>query len=227
MASVTLGHTGAGTYTGGAYYNGAAGTTGAAGDSAPWRSTWAMAALPDTVDRILSLVAKIQGSTEAEGPDLSATIYWHTGASWVEDVVDPWPVDLPAPPQEQRSSAPVTTSIPSVGQWNANGEVGLDAAGVGGRSDRDGHWSTPLCTITYDIDEGVGEGLIQLLGLLPPFIGPLGTLLAREWAALRVALARHRQRHRFTLGEWELLVRGARAHRSPRRLVLTPRVTAG
>lgn len=222
MAEVTLGHTGAGTYTGGAIYNGGAGTVSTPGDTSPaWRATWAMAALPPTASRITQMVAKLNGAIEPEGPDRDANLYWNPGNGWRDDDVGLWPQDFPMPAQEQRTVT-ITTGLPTVAQWNASGEVGLSAADASARADRDGSWSSPLCTITFEL--AGRRGTMLIFSVMPPVLfGPLATLLPREWVAVRALLARGaggRGQHRFRAEEWAAIQRSALEWPAPRRFLL-------
>jgi hypothetical protein len=223
VAQATLTHTGAGTYTGGTAYNGAAGSTGGPGSMSPaWKATWAMQPLPDTASRIVQMVAKLSGAVEPEGPDRDADIHWNPGNGWRDDDVGLWPQDFPLPAQSQLSAAALTTGLPTVAQWNSAGEVGLSAADTSGRADRDGGWSAPTCVIDYQLARR--RGGFQILGLLPPLLlGPIATLLPRDWFAVRALLARGaggRGQHRFTAEEWAAIRRSALEWRAPRRFVL-------
>lgn len=223
MPQATLFHTGTGTYQESTRYNGAAGTCGDNGAAATWRGTFAMQPLPDTADEIVSMVASLTGSVETEGPEAGADLFWDPGNGFLIDSSVTWPFGFPAPTPEVRSTATLSSSLPTVAQWNASGEVGIRPVGYAGRADRDGDWSTPTCVIDYTINRS--GRLIALLSLLPPILGPLGTLLPREWTAVRSLLALRdfgRGRHRFTAGEWAHLVRGTREYRAPVRILVSP-----
>ena len=223
MPQSTLYHTGAGTYQESTRYNGAAGTCGDTGAAATWRGTFAMQPLPDTADEIVSMVARLTGSVETEGPEAGADLYWDPGNGFLIDSSVTWPFGFPAPTPEVRSTATLSSSLPTVAQWNASGEVGIRPVGYAGRADRDGDWSTPTCVIDYYLSPVDGD-IIAMFSLLPPLLlGPLATLLPREWGAVRALLARGvrgRGQHRFTGEEWARLVRAARAWRAPRRFLL-------
>lgn len=221
MAQATLYHTGAGSNVAWSpYYNGAAGTTERPGDSPEGIASWAMQPLPDVADEIVQMVAKLSGYVEPEGGSTAANIYWNPGNGFLEDATSAWEPTSFGPAVE-KSSAALTSSLPTPAQWNADGEVGIRSLVSSERADRAGRWSVPTCVIDYYVDDSLQ--LVMMLGWLAPVLGPLATLLPREWGAVRGLLARGirgRGQHRFTADEWARLVRAARESKGPRRFVL-------